>query len=73
MINNKTKFNAAKVTAIFELPNFFVQNFQFLALLLPFWADLRTKYYNFAVQNLVQHGSIQLSCQTRFLRQKIEY
>ena len=64
MINNKTKFNAAKVTAIFELPNFFVKIFQFFALLLSFWADLRTKYYNFAVQNLVQQVVIQLSCQT---------
>ena len=64
MINNKTKFNAAKVTAIFELPNFFARNFQFFALLLPFWADLRTKYCNFAVQNVVRRIALQFSCQT---------
>ena len=64
MINNKTiKINAANVTAIFELTNFFLPNFQFLALLLSFWTILRTKIYNFAVQNLVQRVLLQFSCQ----------
>jgi len=60
MINNKTKFNAANVTAIFELPNFFQLNFHFLALLLPVWAILRTKNYNFAVWILVSRETERL-------------
>ncbi|MBR6432112.1 MAG: hypothetical protein IKS64_04595, partial [Muribaculaceae bacterium] len=47
----KRLFNAANVAAIFELPNFFVLNFIFLALLSPFWALLRVKFPNFAVWN----------------------
>ncbi len=62
MINNKT-FNAANVAAIFELPNIFALNFHFLILLFAFWAVLRSKNYNFAVQNFVRHLVLQQSCQ----------
>ena len=64
MINNKTiKINAANVTAIFELPNFFAPNFQIFVLLLPFWAVLRTKNANFALYNDVRHVILQIPCQ----------
>ena len=72
MINNKTKFNVAKVTAIFELPNFFGLIFHFLALLLPFWAVLQTKNYNFAVQNLVRHGKYNFRANMLFCAKKLK-
>lgn len=53
MINNKLiikRFNAANVTAIFELTNFFTLNFHFFVLLLSIWAVLRAKNFTFAVR-----------------------